>query len=80
MKAAAIVARTCRYCGYWPCRCGLDDEPGASFALRIERCVCHGPAIATGGEPRRVTAAVRAHNASPEHEAWRSRREGLPIA
>ncbi len=76
MELAA--ARVCKHCGCWPCRCGLDpDEAGMPmFALRIERCVCAGPAIATGGAPVNVVAAVRAHNATPEHESWRTRREG----
>lgn len=46
------------------------------FALRIERCVCHGPAIAAGGDPRNISAAVAAHNGTLEHETWRTRREG----
>lgn len=71
------AARVCKHCGCWPCQCGVDPEPGMPpFALRIERCVCRGPAIAAGGEPRNVAAAVRAHNATAEHESWRTRREG----
>jgi len=54
----------------------VDNGDMPPFAIRIERCVCRGPAIVAGGEPRTVFAAVRAHNAEPEHESWRSRREG----
>jgi hypothetical protein len=72
------AARACKHCGCWPCRCGVEPDAGdmPPFALRIERCACNGPAIAAGGEPRNVFAAVRAHNATPEHESWRTRREG----
>ena len=72
------AARVCKHCGCWPCRCGIDaDADGMPpFALRIERCICGGPAIAAGGEPRNVVAAVRAHNETPAHESWRTRREG----
>lgn len=70
------VARTCLDCRSWPCRCrteAADDlsMPGYEFAIRTERCVCRGPAIIAGGKPTTVAAAVRAHNATFMHAAWR---------
>lgn len=78
--ARLAVARTCRDCGCFPCRCGREQPDEHAFALRIAPCACGGPAIASGGPVSNVAAAIQVHNATKEHVAWRAAREEVATA
>lgn len=54
-----LIVTHCAWCRCYPCRCP-----------RTERCVCGGWLVASEGAE---AEAVRWHNATPEHQAWRER-------
>jgi hypothetical protein len=53
------------------------DRPETAGPPRFELCACGGT-IAAGSSPQSIMAAVRWHNATARHAAWRRRMELEP--
>lgn len=50
----------------------VEYEP--RFAARVEPCACGGIVVVRGTDDDILVRAILAHNATPEHAAWRARR------
>lgn len=75
-------ARVCSRCRCWPCTCARPAASGMEFAIRNEACGwCRAAGypnarIIAGGSEASVAAAIRAHQATPEHRNARAQAEG----